>query len=410
MSDPGPLPIPPSKVPDARALEALKGARRLRFGVVGLGTMGRTHAQLLRRRGPHLALSAVTSGSASKRAIAEELGCRWFDSASEMFASGEVDAVVIATPHPSHAQLAIDALRTPLHVICEKPLTATISQADAVLEAGQQSPKLLTVVSQTRFEPAYQFIRTLLDSGEFGPIRRCETHETFWRPSAYFRSSGWRGTWQGEGGGVLINQAIHLLDRYLWLCGRPESVTSFCDTLLHPIEVEDTASALFRHGDGAHGIVHVSTAEAPAVCGTVITCDRGEIVFDSGAVRVTRLVGSVAHRTATDPPDSRGIDHETTAHRGPWLHWSNELLGRFYDQFALAAAHSSEVPVPIEDARAAVELANAILLSSAEGLVVNLPLDRSAYDRFLAGHIAAAGEPARRLHEEPQAPTAQLQP
>ena len=106
--------------------------------------------------------------------------------------------------------------------MCEKPLTVTATQADEVLRAAAANKCLLTVVFQGRFEPLYQRAKTLLESGELGSINRCEIVETFWRSNAYYRSSDWRATWRGEGGGVLLNQAAHVLDRYLWLCGVPE--------------------------------------------------------------------------------------------------------------------------------------------------------------------------------------------
>ena len=396
----GPHPWPPPRQPDPIRLAALRGARRLRFGVIGLGTMGRTHAQVLRRRGPLVCLAAVTSRDRDKRTAAQELDCKWFDSPREMIASGDVDAVVVATPHPAHAAIAIEALAANLHVVCEKPLASTVSEADAVVRAAAQSRGLLTVVSQTRFEPAYQFARSMIESGHLGPLLSCQMQETFWRASSYFKAGAWRGTWRGEGGGVLINQAIHLLDRYVWLCGMPEWVSGMCDTVMHPIEVEDTASAVLRHSGGAHGLIHVSTTECPSTSRTVISCDRGLIVIEGGGgggagtpgrMRVTRLMNSSRHRAAADLPGARDIESEVTEYAGQWFGWSNELLGRFYDQFALAATGHGDLPARPAEAVGALELANAIALSSAQGRSLRLPLDRAAYDAFLAARIGGAG-------------------
>jgi predicted dehydrogenase len=117
----------------------------------------------------------------------------------------------------------------------------------------------------------YQRAKTLLDSRELGAMHRSEMVETFWRISAHYRSGAWRATWRGEGGGVVLNQAQHVPDRYLWLCGVPTSVTGFCDTALHEIEVEDTATAVMRHENGRHGWIHVipHTTECPSLSRTV---------------------------------------------------------------------------------------------------------------------------------------------
>ena len=152
---------------------------------------------------------------------------------------------------------------------------------------------------QSRFEPVYQRAKALLASGELGRIIRCEMLETFWRSDAYYRSKPWRATWKGEGGGVLLNQAPHVLDRYLWLCGIPKSVTGFCDTVMHNIEVEDTASAVLRHEDGHHGYLHVNTTECPWLSRTVIACDRGRITIQNGRMGVERLKDSIQEKTAT---------------------------------------------------------------------------------------------------------------
>ena len=254
--------------------------------------MGRTHADVLRQH-PYFLLAGIASRNQDNRQFAHETGSRWFESAEEMIASGLVDIVVIATPHWEHAELTVAALQAGLHVVCEKPLAVTAVQADAVLRAAKDSKGILTTVFQSRFEPVYQRAKTLLASGELGRIIRCEMLETFWRSDAYYRSKPWRATWKGEGGGVLLNQAPHVLDRYLWLCGVPKSVTGFCDTVMHNIEVEDMASAVLRHEDGHHGYLHINTTECPWLSRTVIACDRGRITIQNGGMEVERLVESI---------------------------------------------------------------------------------------------------------------------
>ena len=355
-------------------------AKPIRFGVIGLGVMGQEHARAIASN-PLMDLAAATDAQAnSGRKVAADLGCKWFDSAEDMIRSGEVDGVVIATPHWLHADLAVSALRAGLHVLCEKPLSVTVAQADEVLEAATQSRGMFVVVHQKRFEPAFLFAKQLLDSGELGSLYRCSMIESAWRSEAYYRSSPWRGTWRGEGGGVLLNQAPHILDRYAWLCGMPETVTARCDTNLHEIEVEDTASAILHHSNGAHGYIHISTIEAPAISRTVLCCDRGRVTIENGKVQVTKLRDSIRERTANDTQLMGALANET---RTLELPSNSDVLSVFYDDFLAAVHGTGSLTCPGHEGRNAVELANAMLLSSAQGTAVNLPLDRQLYSEFI---------------------------
>ena len=355
-------------------------ATPIRFGVIGLGIMGQEHARVIAGN-PLMDLVAGTDAQPnSGRKVAADLGCKWFDSADEMIRSGEVDAVVIATPHWMHADLAVRALKSGLHVLCEKPLSVTVAQSDEVLKAAAESRGMFLVVHQKRFEPAYLFVKQMLDSGELGPLYRCSMIESAWRSESYYRSSPWRGTWRGEGGGVLLNQAPHILDRYAWLCGMPETVTARCDTTLHDIEVEDTASAILYHPNGAHGYIHISTIEAPAISRMVLCCDRGRITVENGKVQVTKLRDSIRERTANDTQSMGALESETRTINLPT---DGDVLSVFYDDFLAAVHGSGELTCPGDEGRNAVELANAMLLSSAQGTSVSLPLDRQQYSEFI---------------------------
>jgi predicted dehydrogenase len=348
--------------------------------------MGKTHAHAIAENS-YVSLAAVTDVNRQSYSVAGEMGCEWFDTPQQMMASGKVDAVIIATPHWHHAELSIEALRAGLHVVCEKPLAVTVSQADEVLRTARESKGIFAVVHQFRFEPAYQQAKRILDSGELGALLRCSMVETMWRSEAYYRSSPWRGTWKGEGGGVLLNQAPHVLDRYAWLCGPPESVSGHCDTSLHEIEVEDSASAVFRHAEGAHGHIHVSTNECPAVAQTVVACDRGRIVIEGSAIRVTKLRRSIREATHSDARYWGDIEGETQELGGGLVSSITELLGLFYENVALAAAGKAKLVCPGADGRNAVEIANAIILSSSRHQEVRLPLNRAAYDEFIRNKI-----------------------
>lgn len=372
---------PAAVVPEVRpAPVAVASAKRIRFGVIGLGTMGQEHARVIKSNALFELAGATDAQSGAGRKVAADLGCKWFDNADEMARSGEVDAVVIATPHWQHADLAVSALKAGLHVLCEKPLSVTVEQSDRVLEAAAQSRGMFVIVHQKRFEPAFLFVKQLLDSGELGSVYRCSMIESAWRSETYYRSSPWRGTWRGEGGGVLLNQAPHILDRYAWLCGMPETVTARCDTTLHDIEVEDTASAILHHANGTHGYIHISTIEAPAIARTVLCCDRGRVTIENGKVTITKLRDSIRERTANDTQLMGNLESET---RTIELPSSGDVLSAFYDDFVAAVNGTGNLTCPGHEGRNAVELANAMLLSSAQGTSISLPLDRQQYSEFM---------------------------
>lgn len=312
-----------------------------------------------------------------------------------MFSSGEVDLAVIATPHRDHAALATQALQAGLHTVCDKPLTVSVAEADRLLEAASASKGMLTCISQSRFEPIFRRAKEILGSGELGSFVRCEIEESFWRSHAYYRSANWRGTWNGEAGGVSINQGPHLLDRYLWLCGRPEQVTGFCDTALHPIEVEDTASALFRHSNGRHGHLHINTTECPQSSRLMISCDRGRITIEGGTLRVDRLANSIKEATASVADSFGDIPCETTIEEIGLIVSPEILLSRYYENVARAIAGREAISVSPQEAAQAVELANAIVLSSHARESITLPLDRDRYSAFLESRMAeSSSKPA----------------
>ena len=371
------------------AIEITENLRPLRCGIIGVGKMGKAHAVAVAKH-RFMSLDALTDVNPQGREVASEMGCDWFDDPQQMIESGKVDAVIIAAPHWHHAELSIAALRAGLHVICEKPLAVTVSQADRVLDTARASKGIFAIVYQRRFEPAYQQAKRILDSGELGSLIRCSMIASQWRAEAFYKSSSWRGTWKGEGGGVLLNQAPHVLDRYVWLCGMPESVSGRCQASLHDIEVEDSASAIFCHARGVHGYLHVSTNECPEVAETVIACDRGRIVINDSALRVTRLHRSIREATSADGGDWHDIESETQEFGGGLIESIPALLEPFYKNIALAAAGKAQLVCPGEEGRNAVELANAIILSSALREEVKFPVCRADYDQFITTKVSTA--------------------
>ena len=199
---------------------------------------------------------------AAGQARADELDCPFYVDHKAMLAQEKPDLAVIITPHPYHAPLAIDALNAGAHVLVEKPISVHAGEADAMIEAAAQNDRLLAVNFQQRFRPEIQAAKELIAGGALGELQYVNMVVVWPRTRQYFANAGWRGTWKGEGGGVLLNQAPHNLDLLVHLMGMPARVAAWTRTRIHPIETEDTVQAMFEWQNGAIGSLHVSTAES----------------------------------------------------------------------------------------------------------------------------------------------------
>lgn len=239
---------------------------RFRVGLVGCGKVAHLHAAALLQV-PEAEFVAACSRSADKAAaFARPYGAAPYSDLGRMLRHERLDLLIVCTPHPNHAEPAVAAARAGVHVLVEKPLAVSLGDCDAILAAAGASGVTVGTVSQRRFYPPCLRIREALREGRLGrPILGVATIFG-WRDEAYYRSDPWRGTWAGEGGGVLVNQAPHQLDLLLWYMGEMEEVSGYWANLNHPfIEVEDTAVAVIRFRSGALGSVLVSNSQNPAL-------------------------------------------------------------------------------------------------------------------------------------------------
>ena len=264
--------------------------KTVRLGIIGLGNIGQHHFAYLtagKIRGAELV--AVSDAVPDKLARYRPL--KTFTDGEELIRSGLVDAVIIATPHYQHTTLGIAALEHGLHVMVEKPISAHKADAERLIATHQRHPKLVFAgMFQLRAEPRYLKIRKLIQSGDLGQIVRMSWIMTDWfRTEAYYASGGWRATWKGEGGGVLLNQCLHNLDAMQWLLGMPARVRGFCQLgRFHDIEVEDNVSAYLEYSNGATGTFVSSTGEAPGTNRFEIVGTRGRIVLEADRISFTR--------------------------------------------------------------------------------------------------------------------------
>ena len=356
----------------------------LRLGLIGLGNIGRHHATyLLEGRVARCKLTAVCNPTPTKLEPFAAKGLQTFTDPHALIASGAVDAILIATPHYDHAPLGIAALEAGLHVMVEKPIAAHKADAERLLEcAGRHPDRVLAGMFQLRVEPRYARIRSLLEEGQLGRIQRVTWINTDWfRTETYYASGGWRATWRGEGGGVLLNQCLHNLDVLSWLFGRPSKVRGFCQFgQWHQIEVEDQVTAWFEYPDGSTGTFLSSTGEAPGTNRLEIAGSRGRLVLENNRLTFTRNTADALEwsRTATvgfSKPDVWNVEIPFTDAPHPHATLVQNFVSAILDGAPLIA--------PGRDGLGSVELANAIVFSSIRGETLELPLSGAAWEQEL---------------------------
>lgn len=321
----------------------------------------------------------VNAALAEQRA--EELGCPAFPDYPSMLSATRPDVVVIMTPHPFHAEIAIAALEAGCHVLCEKPMAVHVGEADAMIAAAERAGRLLAVSLQFRHRPEIVAAKQIVDAGGLGELQRVDVLACWTRANRYYQQMPWRGTWKGEGGGVLMNQAPHNLDLACYLAGPPSRVVAWTRTRLQPIEAEDTAHAMLSWPGGAMGTIHASTAEAD-------TGDRIELLGTGGRLLVTP--GHLTYERFS--PDLRQHVQETEIlWGGPEAQSVPVDLppgeadhAAVYRDLHDAILHGTPLRSDGVQGRLSLELANAITLSSQRDVAVSLPLDRTAYAELLA--------------------------
>lgn len=362
----------------------------LRFALIG-GAAGiaSTHIAALRQLPTAQIVGLADVKQEAGMARADQLGCPFFADHQQLLAKIQPDVAVIVTPHPFHAPIAIDCFAAGAHVLAEKPITVEVAQADQMNAAADAAGKLLVVNFQNRFRPVIQHAKAVIDRGEIGSLVRTLCVEPWYRTAAYYRSATWRGTWRGEGGGILMNQAPHTLDLLCYLAGVPRRVWGWTRTFRHAIEVEDQAQAMFEYANGAPGYFTSSTVEAGSALRLEIVGDRGALEIHGPHLTLKRFGQPLSQHAATAPGmwDSPSTESET-------LDLPGDGGGHLAVYRDLIRAIETGTP-PLIDGRQgtmSLELANAITLSSFTERPVDLPLDRAAYHALLSKLRAGATE------------------
>ncbi|HEY3331276.1 MAG TPA: Gfo/Idh/MocA family oxidoreductase [Capsulimonadaceae bacterium] len=360
----------------------------VRIAVVGYGNMGRYHvASLADGKIPGAKLGAIVDNNPTvlEQAKVAYPDAAVFASTEEMVAAKAADAVLIATPHYFHPPLAILSLNAGLHALVEKPAGAYTKQVREMNEVASKSDKVFGIMFNQRTNGAHQKMRDIVASGELGEIKRVLYVITDWtRTQSYYDSGGWRATWEGEGGGVLLNQSPHNLDLLQWITGMPKRVRGFCSFgKYHNIEVEDDVTAYLEYDNGATGVFITTTGEAPGTKLFEVVGDRGKLVLENNKVTFHRTVESVSKFIAEFPG---GFGQPETWICDVPASGGEEHIG-ILKGFVKAITEGAPLLASGLEGINGTTLANAMLLSSWTDSWVNLPLDDDLYFEKLQEQI-----------------------
>ena len=358
----------------------------LRVGIIGIGNIGSAHAAcIIKGEIKNLELVAVCDINSERlTSFAEKYPrIKTFSDYTEMLNFEKLDAVIIAVPHPLHADIAILSLEKGLNVLLEKPADITVTKVLKLNEVAKKSGKVFAIMFNQRTNPLYIKAREIVCSGALGELKRTSWIITNWyRTQKYYDSSDWRATWSGEGGGVLINQAPHNLDLWLWICGMPKSVSAYCGIAkYHNIEVEDEATVITHYENGATGIFVTSTGESPGTNRLEISGTRGKLVLENEVLKWWKLrederefcfnADKVFERIEFDYSEIKS-DFSETGHKGILQNFTNAVL---YDEELLS---------PGVEGINELTISNAAYLSSwNESKVIKLPFDNEEFDKKL---------------------------
>ena len=352
--------------------------------IIGCSKIAHLHAKAILQI-PGLNFKSVWSRTpASAQRFADEYGVKAYSSIPEMIKTEAIGMAVICTAHPYHAEAAIQAMEAGAHIIIEKPLASTLQDCDRIIEVSKRTGKKTGVISQRRWYQPIVRLKKAIDEGKIGTPMLGTAEMLGWRDRSYFESDAWRGSWEMEGGGVLVNQSPHQLDLLQWLMGDIDEVFGYWNNINHPyIEVEDTAIAVIKFKNGALGNVLVSNSQKPGIYGKIHIHGRNGSTV--GAQTEGGAMFIPGKTTIAEPPK---LDLWTVPGEEHLLEiWNKEDRDEFYsvdsmtwyfkqqlEDFKNAIQNDRQSMVNAEEGRKTVELFTAIYRSQRDGKPVKFPL------------------------------------
>ena len=368
---------------------------KIKLGIIGIGNMGSGHAGNIKNgKCPEIELVAMADINperlnwAKEQSYAENI--TYFNTAEEMLDSGIINACIIAVPHYDHTKYAIECMKRGIHVMVEKPAGVYTKQVREMNAEAEKHPEVVFgMVFNQRTNCVYRKLRELVQSGDYGEIRRTNWIITTWyRPQCYYDSGDWRATWSGEGGGVLLNQCPHQLDLWQWICGMPVKVESHLHFgKWHDIEVEDDVTTYVEYANGATGVFITTTGDAHGTNRFEIQMDRAKFVIENDKLIMTEyeMTEQEFSKTNTSPfatVKSKTFEVETDGenpqHPGVLNAWANAIL------------HGGKLIAEGEEGINGLTISNAMHLSAFLGKEVEIPFDEELYYNELMKRVATS--------------------
>jgi predicted dehydrogenase len=369
-----------------------KNNSKIKIAVIGIGVMGSQHVKDIHELENTILAAVCDIDRTRADHYAKQYGVPAFYDHLEMFEKIELDAVLIATPHYDHPPISMHAFQHGIHVLTEKPIAVHVKAAKEMIAAFQQArlkfPNLVfAAMFQQRTYGFWKKIKSLIDEGELGRLMRTTWIITDWfRTQSYYDNGGWRATWKGEGGGVLLNQCPHNLDLYQWFVGMPQRVAGFASIgKYHNIEVEDEVTGYLEYEDGMVGHIITSTAESPGTNRLEIMAEKGKLVFENGRLTFHRNRYSTFEQI--EKSDSGYERVENWRIEVPYQHHGEPGHRLVIENFANAVLHGKKLIAPAVEGIHSLALGNAIMLSSFLGQPIEMPFDDQSYAAKLEGMI-----------------------
>jgi len=346
-------------------------SKKAKFGIVGTGVGAGFCAQgfsMLADAGVAELVAVTSQREERARDFASRWGLKlWYTDHEEMLRKADIDAVIINAPHYLHHTIALDAMNAGKHTLVDKPMAINLREADEMIETAEKKDLKLGVILQSRFDPIFRKVQEAAKAGKLGRLILGEAVVEWYRTQEYYDSSSWRGCWATEGGGALINQAIHTIDLLLWIFGAPKHLWAQIGTFSHRTEVEDLAVAVIRFDDDALGVVQGSTATYPGLPTRLeIHGTRGTAIVEGEMLRRWSVIGE--KETITEEP-KKGLQSWASPELAPAANHASMIK-----DFAQAILEDREPSVNGAEGRKSLELIRAIYRSGETRSVVDFPL------------------------------------
>lgn len=338
------------------------------FGIVGCGSIAPWHITgVLSADNARLVALYDRNGERAREMADEYAVEKVYTSLDELLSDPEIQAVSICTPSGLHAKIGIAAAKAGKHVLCEKPLDITLERIDELINTAEENDVKVSCIFQRRTSPVWQAVHKAVTGGSVGKLLLADCYMKYRRSQEYYDSGGWRGTWEMDGGGALMNQGVHCIDLLCWIAGRPESVVGWWGNLARNIEVEDTAMALVSYVNGVRGVIEATTALSNGIAHRLeFHGEDGNILIEGDSIIRWETADGIGSPESGDSNKGGGVTNPTD------ISFDGHIAQ--IKDFVDAVIHDRSPIITGHDARLPVELILGIYQSGKTGEAVTFPL------------------------------------